>query len=321
MIHSQHYKNVYIASCCPDGGIYRYGMDSYGKLKFIDKTPLDRPMYMVNANGRMYVILRAPFADSNDSGVVAFDIDGDGALINKTECISTKGEVACHIAVDGEAVYCANYISGSLIKLPDKLVVHDGKGANKKRQDKAHTHFVGLTPDKKYICAVDLGVDTVFVYNKDMTLRSKAQVPSGHGARHIIFSEDGKYMFCANELVSTVSAFGYNDGELSLIATISLLPESFDSESTAAAIRIKDGRIYVSNRGHDSVSEVSFQNGELELLKTVDCCGKSPRDFDFVDNFMICTNQDSDSVTVFDCNDNFNLIDKLSVPQPLNVVF
>ena len=122
-MYNKERGDIYIASCVETGGIYHYQMRS-GKLILADITPMDRPMYMVIENRKMYVVLRAPFADNQDSGVIVYDIADDGKLINPSAIVSTRGEVACHIAVDGEDIYCANYISGSVIKLPDTLVTH-----------------------------------------------------------------------------------------------------------------------------------------------------------------------------------------------------
>ena len=93
MIHSQHY-NIYIASCTEDGGIYRYNLTDDGKLMFVDKISLDRPMYMTTENDKMYVVLRAPFKENNESGVVTLKINEDGSLSDISQCVSTKGEVA-----------------------------------------------------------------------------------------------------------------------------------------------------------------------------------------------------------------------------------
>ena len=43
MIPKQPYS-IYIASCDANGGIYRYLLDKHGKLAFIGRTDLDRPM-------------------------------------------------------------------------------------------------------------------------------------------------------------------------------------------------------------------------------------------------------------------------------------
>ena len=236
--------DIYVASCVETGGIYHYKMVD-GKLSFADFTPMDRPMYMTIEDRKMYIVLRAPF-ENEHSGVVAYDLDDAGRLINPTLAKSTLGVVGCHILADGGEVYCANYISGSVIKMPDKLVTHTGSGVHPTRQSSPHCHFVGLTPDKKYICVTDLGLDTIFLYHRDMTLHSQAKVPAGHGVRHLAFSEDGKWLFAANELRSTLSVFSYADGALCLVDTCDLLPADFTGENLAAAIRVKDGKIYVS---------------------------------------------------------------------------
>ena len=96
MTHSRHF-DVYVASCTPSGGIYHYKLhDSH--LELAEITPADRPMYMVIEEKKMYVLLRAPF-ENRESGVVVYEIDDNGKLMNPSAIQSTKGEVACHILV------------------------------------------------------------------------------------------------------------------------------------------------------------------------------------------------------------------------------
>ncbi len=317
----KQYRNIYIASCSPTGGIYQYRLGEDGKLSFVNKTECDRPMYAVIDGGRMYVLLRAPFDGNNESGLVIYDIACDGTLENPTEPVSTKGVVACHLAVKGTCVYCVNYLSGSVIKMPDTLVTHVGKGLHPTRQEASHTHFAGFTPDGKYLCVTDLGLDTVFLYSSDLTVSGKVTVPQGHGARHLVFSEDGHYMFVANELMSTVSSFEYDGCNFSYIETVSCLPVDNQKDSTASAIRYYCGKIYVSNRGHDSVSVLSHKNGRMTLLDTVDCKGASPRDFDIVGGFLIATNEKSDSVTVTDLGTLETTCILTDIEAPLCIVY
>lgn len=309
--------DIYVASCVETGGIYHYKLIDK-TLQQVDFTPMDRPMYMVIEGRKMYIVLRAPF-ENGESGVIVYDIDDTGKLINPTPVQSTKGEVACHILVKQGEVYCANYISGSVIKLPGNVVQHTGHSVHPTRQTGPHVHFVGVTPDEKYICVTDLGMDTIFLYNRDMTLHASVKVPEGHGVRHLAFSDDGKWLFAVNELASTVSVFGYQDGILTIQDTYSVLPTDFTGNNTASAIRIKDGDVYVSNRGHDSIAKVSFADGKLKQGALFPCGGKSPRDFCFAGDFLLSTNQDSDTVTVLDCKNNFALANEISVDQPICV--
>ena len=251
--------------------------------------------------------------------VAVYDIDGDGKLINPSEIMSTKGKVACHITVHKGNIYCANYISGSVVMLPDKLVEHEGTGLHPTRQEGPHVHYIGATPEGKYICAADLGLDTIFLYEPNLTLFSKVSVPKGHGVRHLAFSEDGKYLFAVNELKSTVSVFLYNEGMLELLDTQTVLSPGVSECSIAAAIRIHNNRIYISNRGHDSISVLRFEDNKLEVVDNINCRGQSPRDFIFTERYLICTNQASNQVTILDEENNFVLKECLEIEEPICV--
>lgn len=310
--------DIYIASCVENGGIYHYKFTD-GECQLVDITRMDRPMYMIIENRKMYIVLREPFENSenHDSGVVVYDIDESGKLTNPSEIMSTHGEVACHIAVQAGNIYCANYISGSISLLPDKVVQHTGVGVHPTRQERPHVHYVGATPDGRYICATDLGLDTIYLYHPDLTLHSTVKVPEGQGVRHLVFSEDGRCLFAVNELQSTVAAFAYCEGRLELLDVCSILPRDFEGKSIAAAIRIRDNRIYASNRGHDSIVALCFRNNGLEALEHISCGGKSPRDFIFVGDYLLSANQDSDVVTVLNGKNGWKIQNSVSVAQPI----
>lgn len=317
--------NIYIASCVKGGGIYHYTLSENNTLDFCEKTTLDEPMYMIIRNEKMYILLRQPDEKTNFSGELSIDIDGTGKLFAPSRIISTKGVVACHLEVSDDNIYAVNYVSGSVIKLPDTLVTHSGHGLHKIRQNAPHTHFVHASPDGKYILVTDLGLDKIFVYDKDLKLVSEVSVPSGHGPRHLAFSSDGKIVYCVNELGSSVSIFSYSDGKLNLKNTISALPKDFSGDNISAAIRIKDNYLYVSNRGHNSISVFEIKDSyNIVLKECVDCGGNSPRDFNIIDDVLICTNEKSDNVTVFKLNNYIPEIiseSELNIPSPLCVAY
>ena len=293
-------QDIYIAACATDGGIYHYKTDGEtAELKQF--VPIDRPMYFYKNDKKLYAVLRAPFEDSADSGIISFDIGEDGNLFNPSEIISTKGEVGCHLAVTGDSVYVANYISGSVFKSPDKTVAHGGRGTHKTRQEAPHVHSVTITPDGN-LCVADLGIDTLFIYDKDLNEISKVKLPDGSGPRHTVFSEDGKYLYCVAELDSCVYSFSYDNGVLIPCSSSIGLPVVFTGESTAAAIRISGNKLYTSNRGHNSISEFDVCDGNVKLVACIDCGGEGPRDFNIFDDFAVCTNQDTNNVVFYKLN-------------------
>lgn len=310
-----------IADCDNNGGIYRYRKTENG-IEQVAKLSLPMPMYMTIEENKLYVILRNKDDSSSDSGLISYDISGN-EFINPSQIQSTKGEVACHLTVCNGTVYCVNYVSGSVIKMPDKLVQLQGKGPHHIRQTKPHTHFVTKTFDN-YILVTDLGTDSIITFTEDLEEISRTHVPSGHGARHLVFSKDNKYVYCINELKATVSVFSYINGQLILKGTYASLPVEFKEQNTAAAIRISaDGNyLYVSNRGHDSITAFEIKGEDLILRSITPCGGKGPRDFNIIDSQIICTNENSGNVTIFDVNGaSLSLCDEITgLKNPLCVI-
>lgn len=309
---------LYVASCTEDGGIFEYRVTETGRAEEVGFTPMDRPMYMAIANGRMHILLRAPFDEGRESGLVVCDMDREGHLRMPTAPVSTQGEVACHLAVVGDDVYAVNYISGSVFGMPDRLAVHRGSGVHPTRQTSPHTHFVSPTSDGRFLAVTDLGIDRIYIYRKDLTLASTVALPVGHGPRHLAFHEDGEHVFCVNELASTVSLLSYRDGRMTLLHTVSALPAGFSGESTAAAIRCVGDAVYVSNRGHDSVTELGFSGDRLTFRRTISVYGESPRDFIVHGGLIISANERSDEVTLV-ALDSGALVSRIPVKAPICV--
>ena len=293
-------KLVYVASCADDGGIFTYEWNN-GEMTLVEKTPVYRPMYIAHDGGKTYVITEGDEKKGKFGTFFSYENRG-GMLTSKSEELSCGGYATCHLSVaDGEA-YAVNYISGSVIAFPSgKTVTHSGKGVHPTRQTAAHTHMAAITPDKKFVLVTDLGLDTVFTYDRNLDFVSCAKVPAGYGARHVAFSPDGKYVYCVNELVSSVSVFGYNDGKLTYIAT-TLCPVEAE-KNTAAAVRISaDGKtLYISNRGENTLVSFAVDGADLRLKQKISCGGNFPRDFAITPcgRYIVCANQYTNDLTVF----------------------
>lgn len=289
-----------VASCVEDGGVYKFRLYEDGGLEIRQKLSMPSPMYLQLEANRLWAVLRAPFSDSKQSGVAAYDVTTGKQI---TDVFSTKGEVACHIAVVGDDVYCANYITGSVIKLSDRLDVHNGIGTDPIRQSCPHAHSVCFSPDKQFVLSCDLGIDTVFVYDRGLNLVSTAKVPSGAGARHLVFSKDGRFVYVMNEMGGSISIFSYQFGALEYVDTLSVLPSNFFGIGSGAAIKLSiDGRyLYVTERATQSIITLAVDGANLNILTRTDCQGKEPRDFTLLanDRFAVCTNQFDNTVALF----------------------
>jgi len=290
----------YIASQDADGGILRCNLTEEGQIELVDKFPIDRPAYLAKGEGKLFALLREPF--KFQSGVAEFDILPDGSLELAGEIQPTFGTISAHILQHRGRTYVAHYCSSSTALLPDKVAAYTGRGVDPNRQTCSHPHFVSPTPDGDHVCICDLGTDCIYVADLDLKEVSRVRVPAGSGPRHLVFSPDGHYAYCCTEMGNTVVTFGYENGRFYPLNTVSTLPENCRKDSTAAAIRLSpDGKkLWVSNRGHDSVAEFDVKGPELTLCRVIACHGRSPREMNVFGRFLLCGNELSHDITVFD---------------------
>ena len=84
-----------------------------------------------------------------------------------------------------------------------------------------------------------------------------------------------------------------------------------------AAIRIFNDRLYVSNRGHNSIAEYRLlENGLLERVRIFTVFGDFPRDFVVLDDGRILVaNQESGDIRLLDPANN--AIRQIGAPLPI----
>lgn len=305
--------------CCDTpqngGGIGHYRFLRNGKLKKLNFYSCDRPMYAVKEDNRLYVLLRQSF-ENGESGVFSLDLD----LNNPTPIASTGGRCACHLCVDEEDCYIVNYLSGNVVNIGKNMVKHQGKGINPIRQDMSHTHQVFFSLDQKYVLCCDLGLDTLFCYDRALHLVSSAKVADGYGIRHAVFSKDGKYIYALSEMVPAVHVFSFNEGKVSFLKKYDISCEK--EKADGAAIRLsKDGKkLYISLRIENALVTFDVNGVALQFQQKIDCGGDSPRDFWVTDDYLIVTNEKSNNVVIYPIQNGSLVPEKvadISVVAPL----
>ena len=196
---------------------------------------------------------------------------------------------------------------------------HEGHSIHPIRQSCAHAHSAWLTPDEKFLCICDLGLDQLVVYSIDYNegiLEEKKEwtvrFPAGSGPRHMVFHPLGNYAYLYSELSCRVYVMEYNLQTGFHIIQEEKVFSYTDVELevngvSGAAIRMtNDGKsLYTSNRGEDSITlfEVD-QNGLIHKKNTISCGGKHPRDFILSedDTLLLSANRDSNNITIFERN-------------------
>ena len=318
------------------GGIYRAHLDNEGKLTPYAYVPADQPQYGAVSGGRIFFTLRAPFPGSKLGGLSYLPLNfGNGDKISAP--INLCGLIACHIAVQDNDIYTANYSSGSCshAKIEGdsprlvKVVSHNGKGPNAARQEMAHTHHALVTPDGRYVIFTDLGIDRLVVYDRSLIPVGEVTLTPGLGPRHTAFSNDGRYAFVITELGCTIESFEYSDGSFTHIASYDLLPAGYTErdKSYGCALRLSkdDSRLYACTRYIDTVSVFEVNGGSLREIQQIECGGSWPRDINLTRDgkFLISANQRENTITVFAIENN-GLIKRCPgefiMKEPLNII-
>ena len=245
-------------------------------------------------------------APAQNGAVVAYTVKGDTLLPLNHKPIGVTAPCYVALAPSEKAVVFAEYTNavsgvfelnadGRLSDAPPVTVKHvsGGPGPDARRQEKAHAHCAEVSPDGKYLCVVDLGLDRVKVYDfpgRAAGLKEKAGLTiasaAGAGPRHIIFHPNGRLAFLLHELDNTISSFRYTGDAFIHVQTLSMLPAGYTGNSKASAIKISaDGRrLFGSNRGYDSLAayDVDPDTGKMALAAISMLAGKFPRDFEFM---------------------------------------
>ena len=317
---------AYVGSYSYNGkakGITVYDVDvEKGTFKERCEVEVDNSSYVTasNDNRTLYSVA--------DEGVVAFRILENGSL-SRLNSAKTKGMRACHLSMDKEDryVFVSGFHDGKATVLRLRKdggvgeivdgVFHKGLGSVAERNFRPHVNCVNITPDQKYLCAVDLGVDQVKIYKFNdetgkITLVDMLRCELESAPRIIKFSPDGRFAYLICELKNYISVYSYKDGPrgpvFELVQTISTLNEYHSKGSAACVLRFSRDWNYVlcSNAGDNSVGifKIDRETGMLEKICILPVSGDYPKAADFFpDNrHIMALNHESNTMTIFRIN-------------------
>ena len=301
-------------------------------------------------------VLYSVGSQNGQHSVTAYQIEdrGGNSKLTQLNFVETGDGGATHLVADrtGKALLTAQYGGGSTavfdladdgsIQSRKQLIKHKGgSGVVDKRQNKPHAHWVGTSPDNRFVFVPDLGMDKVVIYKLDADAcqiqpHGFGVCPPGGGPRHMKFSPDGKFVYVLNELALSITTFHYDAdaGTMTAIDTVETLPESVKAKevfNSASEIRVHpSGKfVYSANRGNDTISvfQVDADTGKLSIVETEPIRGGWPRNFsiDPTGNWVVVAGQASNTATVFQIDQTTGELtfvrQTAMVPSPICVLF
>lgn len=305
-------------------GIHIYDVDvEQGKMEEKKVVPINNPSHLtVSADGRFLYSIA-------DEGVAAFKIlpDGDLEPINEKWIGGMRG---CYVEVDKENHYLfvGGYHDGrvtmmnleedgSIGEIADGIF-HTGMGRSiADRNYRPHVNCVKLTPDEKYLCAVDGGLDQVKVYEIDykngkLKIADILREHLDSSPRMIRFSKEGTYAYVLCEETNAIDVYHYEcTQEGPQFEEIQSIPTVNGKEKAicgASDIEItQDGKyLFCSNAGVNSVViyNIDEKTGKLEKISDSKISGNYPKTIAVLpDNkHFVSLNHDTNEITSFVMN-------------------
>jgi 6-phosphogluconolactonase len=316
-------KGISVFRIAPESG-------SWSEIQLLE-GPVNPSFLALDCRGRF---LYSVHGDRSD--VSAFRIEPRDGTLTFINTQSTGGTNPVHLAVDpsNRLVCVANYETGTLAALP---MGPDGalgplrqlfgplgtpepeKARLSPRQGVCHPHQIAFDRSGQFGIVPDLGLDRIFAFRLDGLPDALVgdgppwvRTREGAGPRHIAFHPSNRYAYVANELDSTVTAYGFDAERGSLVAlqSLSSLPADVVAKDLprgagAAEIAVAPtGRfVYVSNRGHASIATFAVDGASGTLLPAgwQPSGGKGPRFFavDPTGTFLCVANELTSNIVVF----------------------
>lgn len=301
-------------------GIHVYDIDvEEGIMTEREVVPVNNASHMTKSYNGKYLYSIA------DEGVQVLEIQPDGGLktINQVDIDGMRG---CYLSADknGRFLYVGGYHDGKVTvvhthrdgRLGSVMdgIFHKGLGSVAERNFRPHVSCVIPTPDSKYLCAVDNGIDQVKIYkvnekNGKMKLYDILRCKLDSGPRLLTFSPDGNFAYINAELTNEVCVYTYNgegkSPDFEKIQEISVLRDKSTKGSACCGMKLSpSGKyLYCSTAGENTVAV--FKRDEETGMLTRICClpisGDYPKDIDVFpgEKTLVVLNHETNDIRFF----------------------
>lgn len=292
-----------------------------GEVNLISRYPTIRPssLWVDEESDTLYCTQEVDsINDVNGGGVASFRLTNGQMIPLSTQ--STNSACPCYVCKYDNHLYACNYAGGTLSEFITengvifpltKHIRHCGNSIDKKRQAGPHVHYAALNPAHTILAVCDLGCDKIFLYPYSV-LTGIGQdpwvinTPKGSGPRHLLFSQDGSFLYVITELSCSILVYSFDNAHrVNLIQTVSTRScEKCSEQNWCGTLRFTPNQkgIVAANRGDDNLILYAVkEDGTLCPFSSVKT-GLWPRDITFSPDghWLLTANQNDDSLGIYE---------------------
>ena len=292
-------------------------------------NPGGRSAFLALDEAEQYLYSANEWMDG-EGGIAAFRlVEGEDPVFLNYIPTNTQGpaHISTMKAYGQEYVLGSGYFDSDVFVCP---IAEDGSllpfTDNFKLAEKARAHSIKQVPGTNFVIIPDTMNGQVYTFEMmpggKLEKRFVFDSPTLENPRHLAFTKDGRRLLLLTEAVSTFEVFDINR-ELTRIYSCSNLPEDFKETSQSSAIhRSPDGRfVYLSNRGHNSITVFRLDKEEIEKVGYVTEGIEWPREFLITPDgdYMIVGNQFLSSFSIYRMNHETGMPEYTGKTIPLPV--
>lgn len=302
-------------------GVHVYDMDvEAGYMTERAVVPVNNASHLTTSTNGKYLYSIA------DEGVEVLKINqktGDLTAINK---VGIDGMRGCFLSTDqqGKFLFVAGYHDGKITvvhthrdgRLGSVLdgIFHKGLFSVAERNFRPHISCAMPTPDGKFLCVVDCGIDHINIYKVNptsgkLTLLDIVRCDLESGPRLIRFSKDGRFAYVNCELSNELLVYSYDGSEkvprFELIQKVDTRMDVQEIGCASSGLRISpSGKyLYCSTAGDNSVAiyEINQETGMVSEILKLPISGKYPKDIEVFpdEKTLITLNHESNEIRFF----------------------
>lgn len=201
----------------------------------------------------------------------------------------------------------------------------------KKFKNNSKIHQIYFSKNYNELYVINIGLNQLIkydiVYDEDKLKLARKDIfyfEKDTKPRHMVIDKQDNIYVVTEDSCELYKIKCDNEDKFKLVEKIAILKKEKDYTGCAIKIDSQSKYIYISIRGKNIIVVFNIEDNRLNMIQSIDCNGKCPRDItlDSKNKYLFCANQKSNDISVFEIkNGKLKLLeDKYDVYNPTCIV-